>query len=130
MIDVNNFHQNTIGKFRCIKKLPTNVTKLECNSSSEYYISNDGLTLYRVSNHWSLSECEFIASCIWQLLDTKGKTNYHKTRIGAIKFKNLTPITINLSHRISISGKQIIDDRGNTNLKKVEKALKSSMAKL
>lgn len=132
MINTTNYFQNTYGKFRCIKKLPANVIQLDSLSKdSKYYISSDGETLYRVSNHWSLSECPFIASCVWILLDTKGKKNIGTFRIGAIKFKDLKNIRdIKLTTRIGYySGKEIIDDRNVDNYNIVEKVLNMRMTK-
>ena len=130
-INKHNFFKNTYGRFRCIKKLPANVIKLDSDSKeSSYYIREDEETLYRVSNHWALSECLFVASCVWILLDTKGHQNVNKKRIGMIKFKNLKSTeNLKLSKRVSYySGREIIEET-DENLKTMEKVLNSRMSK-
>lgn len=130
LINKENFFIKTAGNFRRIKKLPAGLIEIPSNSStSNYYMSEDETTLYRVSNHWALSECPFIASCSWVLKDTQGKKDFRKVRIGKILFKNLIDLEdSSISYREGYrSGRPVICQYGE-NLKTLEKVHRTRMA--
>ncbi len=127
MFDETNYFASSMGKFRAITKLPKDVIQIYKSGASIYYKSSDGKTLYRVSDHWSLSECPFIASCVWILLDTK---NSKGLRIGKIQFKNLKNVNdLNLSTRPSSWDREIINDHDGNNIRIIEKVLNMRMSK-
>lgn len=90
MINKNNFHQNTIGRFQIVEipnGKPDYISKTTWGDvSSIYYYKNDGVI--RVSNHWG-----GVASCQWNLegLNQNGWDKCRKTEIkaGFISFEDL-----------------------------------------
>lgn len=125
MITLDNYYQNTLGRFRRVSFIPKDAVKLEGSSSaSQYYISSDGLTLYRCSNHWANKECLFIGSCVWFLLDNSNDATLFK--IGVIKLKNLK-VLVDLDKRDNRYGREVLQTN-LANILKVEKIAKTKIS--